>query len=117
MKIQLKSLMDCLIIDCLIVVMLSLVIVAEVWPQTGGDRIARGKQIYSEKQCAICHMVQGKGGKSGPDLSDVGTKRDPQWLKRFLMSPSTVIPEAKMPSFKGSADEREVLVAYLLSLH
>jgi len=111
MKNQLKSLMD-----CLIVIMLSLVIVAEVWGQMDLGRIGRGKQVYSEKQCALCHMVQGKGGKSGPDLSDVGTKRDAQWLKRFLMSPSTVIPEAKMPSFKGSADEREALVAYLLSL-
>jgi cbb3-type cytochrome oxidase cytochrome c subunit len=61
-------------------------------------------------------MIQGKGGKSAPDLSDVGTKRDAQWLKRFLTSPSAVMPQAKMPSFKGSADEREALVAYLLSL-
>ena len=111
MKIELKSFRA-----CRLVVMLSLVIVAEAWPQTDSDRISRGKQIYSDKQCALCHTIQGKGGKSGPDLSDVGRKRDAQWLERFLMSPSTVIPKAKMPSLKGGADERQALVAYLLSL-
>lgn len=111
MKIELKSFRA-----CLLVVMLSLIIVTEAWPQTDSDRISRGKQIYSEKQCALCHMVQGKGGRSGPDLSDMGTKRDAQWLERFLISPSAMVPKAKMPSFKGSADEREALVAYLLSL-
>jgi nitric oxide reductase subunit C len=102
--------------DCLLVVMLSLVIVAEAWPQTESDRISRGKQIYSEKRCALCHMIQAKGGKSGPDLSDVGTKRDAEWLERFLITPGAVVPNAKMPSFKGSVDEREALIAYLLSL-
>jgi len=41
---------------CLLVVMLSLVIVAEAWPQTDSDRSSRGKQIYSDKQCAAANV-------------------------------------------------------------
>jgi cbb3-type cytochrome oxidase cytochrome c subunit len=33
-----------------------------------------------------------------------------------MISPKAVVPQAKMPAFKGSAEEREALVAYLQSL-
>jgi mono/diheme cytochrome c family protein len=44
--------------------------------------IAKGEKIYADKKCAVCHMIKGKGGKGGPDLSDVGTKRDAVWPQR-----------------------------------
>jgi mono/diheme cytochrome c family protein len=44
--------------------------------------IAKGEKIYADKKCAVCHMIKGKGGKVGPDLSAVGTKRDAVWPQR-----------------------------------
>jgi mono/diheme cytochrome c family protein len=29
---------------------------------------ARGEQVFTDKQCAVCHAVGGKGGKVGPEL-------------------------------------------------
>jgi cbb3-type cytochrome oxidase cytochrome c subunit len=83
---------------------------------TQAESESKGNQVYADKKCALCHMIQGKGGKTGGDLSTVGTKRDAEWLKRFIMAPKAVVPNAKMPPFKGSADELDALVAYLMSL-
>ena len=76
----------------------------------------QGKRIYAEKGCALCHAIQGKGGKAGPDLSSVGATRDAQWLEKFMNAPGLASPKAKMPPFKGSPDELDALVAYLRSL-
>jgi cytochrome c2 len=77
---------------------------------------ALGEKIYSAKRCAACHAIQGKGGKLGPPLSSIASKRDAQWLKAFLKDPKTINPESKMSPFKGTEEELEALVTYLLTL-
>lgn len=44
---------------------------------------AGGEAIFDEK-CAGCHTI-GKGKLVGPDLQDVTNRRDPAWLKNFLL--------------------------------
>lgn len=83
--------------------------------------IAKGETVYAEKKCAVCHAIKGKGGTAGPaargpELSDVGAKRESQWLKTFMKDPRTVVPKAKMLPFKGNDEELEALVGYLGSL-
>jgi cytochrome c oxidase subunit 2 len=84
-------------------------------PQAAADP-APGEKIYSAKRCAACHVIQGKGGKLGPPLSDIASKRDAQWLKTFLKDPKAINPESKMSPFKGTDEELESLAAYLLTL-
>ena len=76
----------------------------------------KGKAVYDAKKCGLCHTVDGSGGKMGGDLSDVGDKRDAEWLTKYMKDPKSLLPEAKMPAFKGSDEELQDLVAYLLSL-
>jgi len=38
--------------------------------------------------CSSCHMVNGEGGRLGPDLSRVGERRDPDELKTDLIDPN-----------------------------
>ena len=93
------------------------VIVAETWSLAESDPISKGSKVYLSKKCALCHVIQGKGGKGGPDLSDIGKKRDAaDWLKRFLTAPKSVMPNAKMSAFKGNSDELDSLVEYMTSL-
>lgn len=99
------------------VVLVALVVGAPLaWAQADPALIAKGEKVYTEKKCAVCHMIKSKGGKAGPDLSEVGAKRDAQWLKTFLKDPKAGNPKAKMMGFKGTEDELEALVAYLASL-
>jgi mono/diheme cytochrome c family protein len=84
--------------------------------QTDAAQIAQGEKVYAEKKCAMCHMIKGKGGKSGGDLTDVGAKRDRDWLKQFTKDPKSVMPKAKMPSFRGSEEELDAVAAYMASL-
>ena len=94
---------------------------AGAWAQTDPAQVAKGEKVYLEKKCALCHAIKGKGGTAGPaargpELSDVGAKRESQWLKTFMKDPRTVVPKAKMLPFKGNDEELEALVGYLGSL-
>ncbi len=81
-----------------------------------GPEIEKGKKIFDEKRCSLCHAIGGKGGKKGPDLSDVGSKRDSDWLMKFLQDPKGTIPDTKMMPVKATKEELSALVDYLLSL-
>jgi putative heme-binding domain-containing protein len=49
---------------------------------------ARGKQIYDRSGCATCHRINGVGPRTAPDLSDVGSLRQPSSLQRSLLTPN-----------------------------
>lgn len=47
-----------------------------------------GETLYSGKgDCSSCHMVDGEGGRQGPDLTLVGERRNPDELKSDLVDP------------------------------
>ena len=81
-----------------------------------GSGLEEGKKLYEERRCGMCHAIGGQGGKVGPDLSDVGTKRDGDWLKKFLKDPKGTGTGAKMMPVKATEQELSALVEYLLSL-
>ena len=51
------------------------------------------------RYCANCHMIDGEGGASGPDLTRVGAQRDAKWLRDWITDPEAVDPLANMPAF------------------
>ncbi len=52
-----------------------------------GDAAA-GRQVFAGKgNCSSCHMVNGEGGRRGPDLSQVGSRRDADELASDLRTP------------------------------
>lgn len=56
---------------------------------------ARGARIYANKGgCMQCHAIRGEGGGFGPDLSDVGRRRSPEFLRRALVDPNADVPES-----------------------
>ena len=47
-----------------------------------------GMELFNGKgSCAGCHMVNGEGGRRGPDLTRVGNRRDPDELVSDVMTP------------------------------
>jgi cytochrome c oxidase cbb3-type subunit III len=56
--------------------------------KSAGDP-AHGKQLfYGDANCSVCHMVEGKGGRMGPDLTSVGGSRTREALIDSVRNPS-----------------------------
>lgn len=55
----------------------------------------RGEQIYLGKgNCAQCHALHGRGGTLGPELTDIGARRGPRYLRESLTDPEAAIPDS-----------------------
>jgi mono/diheme cytochrome c family protein len=78
----------------------------------------KGKELYDTLGCTACHMVNGQGGKVGPDLSEEAKKgRSRSWLTTKVRHPKTDDPQTVMPAYDNLTDEQvSDLVDYLLSL-
>ena len=90
-------------------------IAALVSPRTAWADAAKGVEVYKSHQCAMCHKVDGVGGKKGPDLS-AGSENDRQWLEKYLMNPKSMLPKGTMPPAKVTQAELHDLIDYLESL-
>jgi putative heme-binding domain-containing protein len=51
-----------------------------------GATLFRGKG-----KCLACHRVNGAGGTSGPDLSDIGRSRQLDWLRQAVLEPEKAL--------------------------
>src|SRR6202158_2629971 len=50
-------------------------------PAQPAGNAAHGKELfYGSAACFTCHMIQGKGGRLGPDLSTTGSARSTDYL-------------------------------------
>jgi ubiquinol-cytochrome c reductase cytochrome b subunit len=75
-----------------------------------------GAQIYLVNGCAGCHRVNGVGGSIGPPLNGLAKRRSKEWVEQHFLDPKALVPGSLMPSFHFSPRDRDILVAYLLSL-
>jgi putative heme-binding domain-containing protein len=61
--------------------------------QAPGNR-ANGERLFRTKgNCEQCHTVGNRGGRMGPDLTEIGARRGAAYLRRALLEPSADIPE------------------------
>jgi cytochrome c1 len=80
-------------------------------------RTLKGKNIYNQYRCDVCHRIGGQGGIIGPDLSSVGAKRDAQWLSNLIKNPKSINPTTQMPAFPQlTEDEMQALVSFIAGL-
>jgi cytochrome c oxidase cbb3-type subunit 3 len=54
---------------------------------------AGGARVYDAHGCAACHMVAGKGEGFGPELTDIGARRNTTHLRSAILQPASVLPE------------------------
>ena len=43
--------------------------------------------FFGNARCSRCHMVEGRGGRLGPDLSQIRNERKPSELRRAINNP------------------------------
>src|SRR5580692_2125479 len=71
---------------------------------------AHGKELfYGDANCASCHMVEGSGGRLGPDLTSVGTARTVDSLVESVRTPSKRLAWGLTESTKEFAQEYETV--------
>lgn len=83
------------------------------------DLAGKGKGIWGQSRCSICHSTNGVGGAfkeiNAPDLGIVGSKINREWLFNWLKDPMNYFPLTKMPAFRFSDEQIRALVEYIMS--
>jgi cytochrome c oxidase cbb3-type subunit III len=58
-----------------------------------GDADAGAAIFFGKVDCSGCHMIGGRGGFLGPDLTDIGAQRTAPQLRESLLQPSARISD------------------------
>ena len=71
---------------------------------------------FFKQNCTSCHTIGG-GRLTGPDLKDVTTRRDSQWLVQFLQSPKTMIDSGDPYALKLQQEARGVVMPNIAGMN
>ena len=58
----------------------------------GPGNAQRGAALYTSNGCGSCHVVDGRGGILGPELSTIGGRRGSVYLREALVKPAASHP-------------------------
>lgn len=100
--------------------------------------VARGREVFHQSLCVVCHQVQGttaSAGVLGPDLTRLGSRltlgagrmentqenlfawiKDPESIKPGVLMPGTEVPGGGMGATGLSDDDVRAVAAYLSSM-
>jgi cytochrome c oxidase cbb3-type subunit 3 len=71
---------------------------------------AHGKELFAgSAACATCHMVQGKGGRLGPDLTATGSARSMEYIVDSVRNPSRRLAQGISEAMKEFSQEYETV--------
>jgi ubiquinol-cytochrome c reductase cytochrome b subunit len=78
------------------------------------QRVETAAAVWA-RYCVGCHIIDGDGGKDGPELSKAGAEHDLETLKTWIIDPEAVDPLAEMPAFgdRLSPEQLEAIASYL----
>lgn len=65
-------------------------------PETIPGDPAAGKDLYRKSACATCHIVDGLGSGFGPELSNIGARRNVAHLRQSILNPDEALPDGFM---------------------
>ncbi len=77
-------------------------------PASASGNAAHGKELfYGDANCSLCHMVDGRGGRLGPELTSVGASRTRAALIESVRNPSQRLAWGLTDSTKEFPQEYE----------
>ena len=72
-----------------------------------------GKKVWHKYDCIGCHTILGNGSYFAPDMTKATVRKPREYLKKFIMNPRAIRPEAAMPVLGLSEKEADDLMAFL----
>jgi len=70
----------------------------------------RGQEIYRTKgKCSQCHILNGQGESVGPELSDIGVRRNARYLRESLVEPEAAVPDGFLQVHIVTRDGRSII--------
>lgn len=72
--------------------------------------------VLTTYRCIICHRIEEKGNAFGPDLTHVGSRRQPDFMYAIVHNPIRLDPKTAMKNLGLSANEVTAVVQYLRTL-
>ncbi len=79
-------------------------------PAQAVGNASHGKELfYGSAACSMCHMIQGKGGRLGPDLSTTGSARSTDYLVESVRNPSRRLAQGISEAMKEFSQEYETV--------
>jgi putative heme-binding domain-containing protein len=82
---------------------------AKVPAQAMGNAMHGKELFYGSTGCSTCHMIQGKGGRLGPDLSTAGSARSTEYLVESVRAPSRRLAQGISEAMKEFSQEYETV--------
>ncbi|MGA8622938.1 MAG: c-type cytochrome [Candidatus Sulfotelmatobacter sp.] len=79
-------------------------------PVNPAGSAAHGKELfYGDANCSLCHMVEGRGGRVGPELTSVGASRTREAIIDSVRNPSRRLAWGLTESTKEFPQEYETI--------
>ena len=69
--------------------------------------------LATQLPCLGCHELDGDGGRIGPSLTTVGTRRSADYIRAMVEDPQRRVPGSAMPRTVMSQSMRETVIGFL----
>jgi mono/diheme cytochrome c family protein len=76
--------------------------------------IARGRAVYGEQRCRMCHSIKGEGNPRSP-LDGVGGRLTEWEVRLWIVAPQEMSPTVTKRGYQLSDENLDALVSYLMA--
>jgi putative heme-binding domain-containing protein len=75
---------------------------SSVAASTGSPR--NGLAVYQRLGCSSCHIIAGDGGDFGPELTSIGARRAPDYLRQAVVDAGAALPRGSLIPGRGFSE-------------